>query len=186
MDCWREKENRSVSDSRIAFGFTKNSQARLVRLAPRFQMFQRATGKEWSEWDGCGGKLNSLLRKLSERRYTVPAIPSGHRITIMVRCGRDLGVYFASNKWLAADRGQRPRLQPAKRPRWSWFWRGATSSEGRRRRIYQNMCFCETNPPILLWKTAFIQQSYNGLHDKKSRKNGGFVLENEPTGGGVL
>src|SRR5258707_5852910 len=44
----------------------------------------------------------------------------------------------------------------------------------------QNMCFCETNPPILRWKTASIWQSHNGLHDKNSRKNGGFVLENEP------
>jgi len=47
-----------------------------------------------------------------------------------------------------------------------------------------NTCFCETNPPILAWKTAFINQRDNGLRDKILPENGGFVLENEPTGRG--
>jgi len=38
----------------------------------------------------------------------------------------------------------------------------------------------------LSWKTAVIHQAYNGLRDKSLPENGGFVLENEPTGGGVL
>ena len=46
------------------------------------------------------------------------------------------------------------------------------------------ICFCETNPPILSWKTGVIRHSYNWLHDRILRKNGGFVLENEPTGEG--
>jgi len=47
----------------------------------------------------------------------------------------------------------------------------------------QNMCFSETNPPILAGKTAFIDFGYNGLRNKILSENGGFVLENEPTGG---
>jgi len=44
------------------------------------------------------------------------------------------------------------------------------------------MCFCETNPPILSWKTAVIHLLHNGLHKNILPENGGFVLENEPTG----
>jgi len=46
--------------------------------------------------------------------------------------------------------------------------------------------FCETNPPILSRETAFINQRYNGLHDKIVLENGGFVFGNEPTGRGFL
>ena len=46
------------------------------------------------------------------------------------------------------------------------------------------ICFCETNPPISGAKTRFIYQDSNGLRRKNSDKNGGFVLENEPTGRG--
>jgi hypothetical protein len=46
--------------------------------------------------------------------------------------------------------------------------------------------FYQTNPPILSWKTDVIQQCSNGLHNKIVLENGGFVLENEPTGSGIL
>ncbi len=49
-----------------------------------------------------------------------------------------------------------------------------------------NMSFCETNPPIFRSKTAFINLRYNELRGKNLSRNGGFVLENEPTGRGVL
>jgi hypothetical protein len=56
----------------------------------------------------------------------------------------------------------------------------------RRRPSFINMCFYETNPPILRWKTGVIRQGGSRLWRKNLRKNGGFVLENEPTGRGVL
>src|ERR1017187_9707360 len=44
--------------------------------------------------------------------------------------------------------------------------------------------FCETNPPIFGAKTWLIYQASNVLRRKNFGKNGGFVLENEPTGRG--
>jgi hypothetical protein len=58
----------------------------------------------------------------------------------------------------------------------------AATAEETRERVRTNMCFCETNPPILSWKTAVITQRHNALHHKNLRKNGGFVFQNEPTG----
>ena len=48
----------------------------------------------------------------------------------------------------------------------------------------RNMPFCETNPPILRWKTVVIIEGCKELRWKLMRENGGFVLENEPTGRG--
>jgi len=58
---------------------------------------------------------------------------------------------------------------------------GATRSWTERGR---NVRFYQTNPPIFGSKTAFIHLRYNGLRGKNLSRNGGFVLENEPTGRG--
>ena len=47
-----------------------------------------------------------------------------------------------------------------------------------------NVPFYQTNPPIFGSKTAVINLRYNGLRGKNLSRNGGFVLENEPTGRG--
>ena len=52
--------------------------------------------------------------------------------------------------------------------------------------LERNVPFYQTNPPILSWKTAVIQQCSKGLHNKIVLENGGFVLENEPPGTGIL
>jgi hypothetical protein len=44
--------------------------------------------------------------------------------------------------------------------------------------------FYQTNPPILGWEMTFIVLQYNGLRRENLSRNGGFVLENEPTGRG--
>ena len=59
-------------------------------------------------------------------------------------------------------------------------------SSGTKLRRASNVPFYQTNPPILSWKTAVIRQCSNGLHNKMLPENGGFVLENEPTGMGFL
>ena len=49
----------------------------------------------------------------------------------------------------------------------------------------RNMPFCETNPPSLRWKTGVINHGIMELWQELLKENGGFVLENEPTGRGI-
>jgi hypothetical protein len=61
----------------------------------------------------------------------------------------------------------------------------AMANESARQGFFQNMCFCETNPPFF-GDFLCIAIIFRYLCRLQSRFAGGFVLENEPTGGVFL
>jgi len=94
--------------------------------------------------------------------------------------GRSIELFLAVNPMTV----RRETLR-ASRPTIRTEWRA------RRPRHYgkgdsKNMCFSETNPPFFGWETVFIYHGNKGLCQKNLGKIGGFVFQNEPTGGVFL
>src|SRR5438552_659581 len=101
-----------------------------------------------------GGKINSQRANLKSLRET-----AGERRPSAAVTGRSGGTTARGPRALQFGEHGEPTSPRLRRPSCPRHYGRNPPPRG----LHQNMSFCETNPPILVWKTAFINQRYNGL-----------------------